>query len=531
VDCNGLRRGNDRPTSRVEPECKIDVGAVEREALVEPARLSPRTATIGIGAAARRYQERTLRCCLVAGFPGQPDEGRQRHVERQPDAVDRQLIGSHGQGGDSANPRVVLERRDDTLEEISPTEGIVVQQHDDVTGAGGDPVVRGACIAWIGLVLDEPHLRKLSADVLGCSVGRRAVRDDDVVRNGLLPEMLEAASCELPPLMRGDHDVDGRRHGGNVPTARGGSRVAPEIRSVTIARVSLFGQEPEAWLLGAFIARLEHRSVIDVGAERGGLAVELLRAGSEVVHVIDPEPENAAFLRERFSGDARVTVHENAISNADGELSLHKSVAPDGKPVTFGHTLLERPDTDEIAWRETIPVTARSLASLVDAGEIPSRIGVLKVDTEGHDLAVVSGMGGLDADVVMVEHWTDLPHSLGACPWTIDDMHSELRPRGFEHYAFIAHRGEFVILQWDDGHVPHGHMGNLVFVHERALESLALSMLALASSLATRTVEVGEMYSSAAWERLAVINGLKRSRWLGGLRRRRRSNELGSQSR
>ena len=281
--------------------------------------------------------------------------------------------------------------------------------------------------------------------------------------------------------------------------------------------MSLFGQEPEAWLLGAFIARLEHRSVIDVGAERGALAEELLRAGSEVVHVIDPEPENAASLRQRFSGDARVTVHEYAISNAEGELSLHKSVAPDGAPVTFGHTVLERPDTDEIAWRETIPVRARSLASLVDAGDIPARVGILKVDTEGHDLAVVAGMGSLEADVVMVEHWSDLPHALGPCPWALDDMLSELRPRGFEHYAFIAHRGEFVILQWDDGNVPRGHMGNLVFVHERVLESLAPAMLALASSLATRAVDVGEMYSTAAWERLVVIDEL--------------SNQLGSQSR
>lgn len=287
--------------------------------------------------------------------------------------------------------------------------------------------------------------------------------------------------------------------------------------------MGFYGQEPEARLLGAYLSRLDQRSVVDVGAERGTFAQAMLRAGSEVIHVIDPEPANAAFLRERFSGDKGVAVHECAISDMDGQLELHKSVSPDGAAVTFGHTVLERPDTDEITWRGTIAVTARSLASLVDAGEIPARIGILKIDTEGHDLAVVSGMGQLEPDVVMVEHWTNLPHSLGRCPWSLADISSQLRPRGFHHFAFVAHLGEFVILQWDEGEVAEGHMGNLVFLHARVLERLLPATLELASSLARSAVDVGEMYASAARDRLAVINDLTHSETTG---RRRRGNGL-----
>lgn len=265
-------------------------------------------------------------------------------------------------------------------------------------------------------------------------------------------------------------------------------------------------------LLGAYLPHLDHRSVIDVGAERGAFAEELLRAGSEIVHAIEPEPANASFLRQRFSSDTGVTVHEYAASNADGQLQLHTSVGPDGASVTFGHTVLERPDTDEIAWDGTIAVTARSLASLVDAGELPARVGILKVDTEGHDLAVVAGMGDLECDVVMVEHWSDLPHSLGPCPWSADDMLSELRPRGFSDFAFIVHRGEFVLLQWDDSDIPRGSVGNLVFLHSRVLERLLPATLELASSLAKKAVGVGEMYADAARQRLAVIGELERSR-------------------
>ena len=181
--------------------------------------------------------------------------------------------------------------------------------------------------------------------------------------------------------------------------------------------MDLYGQEPEASLLGSFISRLEHKAVIDVGAERGAFVETMLSAGSDAVHAIEPEPGNAAFLRERYGKSGLVTLHECAISDSDGQLCLHVSESPEGVPVSFGHTVIDRPDTDEIAWRETITVRARSLSSLVEAGEIPARVGILKVDTEGHDLAVIRGTGALDSDVVMVEHYgATCPGSARAVP-------------------------------------------------------------------------------------------------------------------
>jgi FkbM family methyltransferase len=273
--------------------------------------------------------------------------------------------------------------------------------------------------------------------------------------------------------------------------------------------VNLYGQDAELSLLCAFIARLDHRWMIDVGAERGSLATAMLEAGVEGLHAFDPHPDNVATLREQFGGDARVVVHECAVSDGDGSAELHVSSAPNGSPLPFGHTLLERADTDEIAWRQTVTVSRRSLASLIDAGEIPGRVGILKIDTEGHDLAVVRGMGALDADVVMVEYWNETPHGLGRCPWTAEDLLSELRPRGFAHFAFIVHRGEFVTLKWDDAEVEPGWVGNLIFIHERVIDDLLPDVIDAASRLAEDAVQVGQMYMHAAWERLAVLNELK----------------------
>jgi FkbM family methyltransferase len=278
--------------------------------------------------------------------------------------------------------------------------------------------------------------------------------------------------------------------------------------------VDLYGQEPEARLLGTFLSRLDHPTVIDVGAERGAFAEQMLDYGGQEIHVIEPEPENAAFMRERFRDETRLTVHELAASDTDGDLALHKSVDSSGAAITFGHTLLVRPGTDQITWREAVTVRGRSIASLVDAGELPRRVGIVKIDTEGHDLAVVTGMGALESDVMMVEHWSDLPHSLGPCPWTTAEMVSALRERGFSHFAFIVHHGEFVILKWDDGDVPDGHMGNLVFLHDRVVMRLLPDVLDCASSLAEGAVAAGEMYAAAADERLAVIEDLGREREL-----------------
>jgi FkbM family methyltransferase len=274
--------------------------------------------------------------------------------------------------------------------------------------------------------------------------------------------------------------------------------------------MDIYGQDAELRLLRSLLVHLDGRTMIDVGAEQGGLAEQMLQAGVENLYALDPHPDNASALRVRFADDPRVTIYERAVSESDGNSDLHVSTSPDGTPLPFGHTLLERDDTDEIAWTSIVPVIRRSLQSLVSAGEIPGSVGILKIDTEGHDLAVVRGMGVLEPDVVMVEHWTDLPSGLGICPWTTKAMIQELRPRGFTHFAFILHRGEFVTLKWDNGDVDRGAMGNLVFIHDRVLERLLPDLLDCASWLAEESVRVGQMYMKAAGDRLVLTDELEK---------------------
>jgi FkbM family methyltransferase len=287
---------------------------------------------------------------------------------------------------------------------------------------------------------------------------------------------------------------------------------APRAYPATIDAVSVYGQEPEARLLAQIVSKLEYRSAIDVGAERGAFVDALLNGGAHEVYAVEPEPTNVMFLRQRFGGDPRVTVHDCAVSSADGELTLHLSSDPDGAALSFGHTVLERPDTDEISWHDVVAVNGRSLASMVQAGEIPQRVGILKIDTEGHDFAVISGMGNLDCDVIMAEHWLELPHSLGPCPWSIDNIVSTVSERGFSSFAFLSHRGELTILQWNDATVPEGSMGNLIFLHDRVLDRLLPTVLECASALAMNAVAIADTRARVAQERLGVIEDVRRER-------------------
>jgi len=237
----------------------------------------------------------------------------------------------------------------------------------------------------------------------------------------------------------------------------------------------------------------------------------LLSDGVEEVHAFEPHPQNVAALREQFGGDRRVVIHDCGVSDFDGHGDLHLSQSPSGSELPFGHTLLARADTDQVAWSGTLKIPLRRLGSLVDAGLIPRRVGLLKIDTEGHDLAVVRGMGDLEPDLIMLEHWSELPHGLGRCPWTIDELTAELGPRGFRHFAFILHCAEYVTLKWDDGDVEAGAMGNLLFLSDDVLPHVFTDLLHCASVLTEEAIASAQIQAHAASERLQVIEGLKKA--------------------
>jgi hypothetical protein len=234
--------------------------------------------------------------------------------------------------------------------------------------------------------------------------------------------------------------------------------------------VDLYDSDAESRLLVRLVPQLDHRSMIGVGAQQGGQARELLQAGIENLHLIDSQADFAQAEGARVEADERVTVHESGAR-----------------------------------------ITERSLQSRLEAGEIPQQVGILAIGGEHDNLAIISGMGSLEAEIVVVQHWKDMPGGLGPCPWTAEEILAQLRPRGLGHFASIVRDGEFTTLKWGDAHVERGAIGSLVFLHESRLERMLPAVLQCSGSVAQGAVRVGQAYMRAWNDREALVKELRRA--------------------
>src|SRR6185503_7423530 len=105
---------------------------------------------------------------------------------------------------------------------------------------------------------------------------------------------------------------------------------------------------------------------------------------------------------------------------------LHLAHDKTGREYGYYHSLATFADTRDVSWGRGLPVTCRSLGSLVADGTVSREVGVLKVDTEGYDLEVIRGMGSLAPAIVMVEYWDSLPEIFGHCPYSLAELGAAL---------------------------------------------------------------------------------------------------------
>lgn len=147
------------------------------------------------------------------------------------------------------------------------------------------------------------------------------------------------------------------------------------------------GGEPELRLLPALCdpARLS----VDVGGNEGGYAWHMRRF-SRGVAVFEPLPELAAHLARGFLFDRSVRVHQVALSDRIGTVSLRAPVS--GAGVNTGLATIEAGNAlgGEATRSFAVPMRTLDSYALRD-------VGFVKIDVEGHELAVLRGAGGLIA--------------------------------------------------------------------------------------------------------------------------------------
>lgn len=268
-------------------------------------------------------------------------------------------------------------------------------------------------------------------------------------------------------------------------------------------------QGAELALITALVPGLDERSLIDVGSERGAVAAALRDARLGPAWLIEPYPESARRLRQRFAGDADVHVLEVAAGSQDGSAELHLARDASGTSLDAFHTLEPERAGPDLSWEGTVTVSARSLDSLRSAGEVPGRVGLLKVDAEGADADVLRGAASIEAEIVMVEFWGDLPETLGPCPFELEELRSLVEQLGPRRFLFVRHGLRHVgVSRWDTADPAEGEWGNLIFLSDSLVPAAEAALPPLDRALRQRSERITSEQERAAGERLELIERL-----------------------
>ena len=164
--------------------------------------------------------------------------------------------------------------------------------------------------------------------------------------------------------------------------------------------------------------------VFDVGAHHGETCEHFSRIFPQAsIFSFEPVAGNFAVLEKRVRGLTRIACHQLALGEHSGEISI--VLQPDSQ----GHSLRHRTD-DTMARREIIHVT--TLDAFAARHSVPA-IDLLKIDTEGYELAVLQGAKDLLAcrriGPILLEASLD-PHDTAHTAFL--DAVTFLRPHGYK---------------------------------------------------------------------------------------------------
>ena len=164
------------------------------------------------------------------------------------------------------------------------------------------------------------------------------------------------------------------------------------------------GQDAEVAFICELAAHLVAKSFVDIGAERGSIASAMFSCGLSGV-MFEPLPKHLKALQEmalEYGG----AVYPWAIAEADATRNFFVASDEHGVELDHFHSL-ERLDNDpRFQHGQAFDVVCRSLSSLIAEGILTVNPGVLKIDTEGRDLAVLQGIGVMRPELVICEFFT-----------------------------------------------------------------------------------------------------------------------------
>jgi FkbM family methyltransferase len=200
-------------------------------------------------------------------------------------------------------------------------------------------------------------------------------------------------------------------------------------------------------------------TIVDVGAYQGDWTREVLRrAPAATVHALEPVPATYVQLHEALDG--RAILHNTAAGDHRGEGDIT------GPPEHPDMASLNPRDLSTVGLSAhhiaTVPVT--TLDALSEQHAI-DRVHLLKIDTEGHELAVLRGATGLLAD----QRIDAIQLETGGCDIDsrtfVRDFLDLLQPAGYRLHRLL--RDGLDPIRRDERHEIFTY-ANLVATRERA---------------------------------------------------------------
>lgn len=238
------------------------------------------------------------------------------------------------------------------------------------------------------------------------------------------------------------------------------------------------GQEIDYKIARIFLNTSAAETVVDVGAERGSFIQLAHDAGAKRIIGFEPLPRHFQYLIKRYDKVDQVKIYPLAISSQSGVAQLHIATDLEGNELDFHHTLSDLGDSATvIRSTHSLAVETSSLSDLVDQDIIPTDIHFLKIDTDGHDLSVLNGLGNLRPRVIMAEYWDSLPETSGNNPYQLTGLAGWSVAHGYTRMIVVRRHGRIELVELDTPWTLPGDWGNVFFIRQDFEFSIILDEL------------------------------------------------------
>lgn len=207
-----------------------------------------------------------------------------------------------------------------------------------------------------------------------------------------------------------------------VSTEVDGIRYFVSTADQSVGRLIFMGSVPDGELFDRFVALLDRtsgrpvldgRTFVEVGANIGTTTLPaVLRHGAAEVLALEPAPENLRLLRANLAangiGQNRVRVLPIAASDRAGETDFELCAANSGDSRVRVAGAGGGSDLYGEGRRPVVRVPAARLDDVLSAEKVdPGRIGLVWIDTQGHEAHVLDGAPGVLASdaAIVLEYW------------------------------------------------------------------------------------------------------------------------------